>query len=346
MIRSGTAKLGIVETIRDPEGKEFWVQTDKVPFRDKNGEGVGIVVMCQDITGRKQTEELLRLLGSAVQQSRESIMITNAELDLPGPKIVFVNPAFTQMTGYNAEEAIGKTPRILQGPRTDKTVLSRLRQNLEDGQVFAGEAINYRKDGKEFNLEWQIAPIRNGSGKITHFVAIQHDITGRKQLEAQLFQSQKMETVGKLAGGIAHEFNSILTAIIGQSELLLGDLPAGSPLAKNAAEIRKAAGRAAILTRQLLAYGRKQILQPESLDLNAVIVGMENMFLHLMGRGVEVRFIPAAGLKSVKADAGQIEQVIMNIAMNAPKPCPTAANLRWKPPMSRSMRITSAVFPN
>ena len=96
------------------------------------------------------------------------------------------------------------------------------------------------------------------------------DITERKRLEAQLFQSQKMETVGKLAGGIAHEFNSILTAIIGQSELLLGDLPAGSPLAKNATEISKAAGRAATLTRQLLAYGRKQLLQPEVLDLNQI----------------------------------------------------------------------------
>src|SRR5271155_5713385 len=91
----------------------------------------------------------------------------------------------------------------LQGPRTDKTVLSRLRQDLEQGETFEGEAINYRKDGKEFDLEWQITPLRNADGKITHFVAIQRDITGRKKLEAQLFQSQKLETVGKLAGGIA-----------------------------------------------------------------------------------------------------------------------------------------------
>ncbi|HTA95731.1 MAG TPA: PAS domain S-box protein, partial [Verrucomicrobiae bacterium] len=259
-----------------------------------------------EVAERKQAEESLRLLNSAVEQSKESILITDAELDLPGPKIIFVNPAFTQMTGYTAEEAIGKTPRILQGPRTDKTVLSRLRKNLERGEVFAGEAVNYRKDGKEFHLEWQIAPLRNASGEITHFVAIQRDITERKRLEAQLFQSQKMETVGKLAGGIAHEFNSILTAIIGQSELLLGDLPPENPLVKSAAEIRKAAERAAILTRQLLAYGRKQILQPENLDLNAVITGMESVLLHLMGRGVEVRFSLGTGLKSVKADAGQI----------------------------------------
>jgi PAS domain S-box-containing protein len=271
--------------------------------------------------------ESLRLVGSAVEQAKESILITDAQLDLPGPKIIFVNPAFTQMTGYTAAEGIGKTPRILQGQRTDKTVLGRLRQNLEHGETFAGEAINYRKDGTEFNLEWQIAPLRNVDEKITHFVAIQHDITRRKRLEAQLFQSQKMETVGKLAGGIAHEFNSILTAIIGQSELLLADLPPGNPLAKNAAEIRKASERAATLTHQLLAYGRKQILQPEILDLNAVVTGMENTLLHLMGRGVEVRFNPAVGLGSVKADEGQIEQVIVNISMNATEAMPNGGKL-------------------
>ena len=243
-----------------------------------------------EIAERVRAEESLRLLGSAVEQSKESIMITDAELDLPGPKIIFVNPAFTQMTGYPAAEAAGKTPRILQGARTDKTVLARLRKNLEQGEVFAGEAVQYRKDGTEYDQEWQIAPLRDAGGKITHFVAIQHDITERKRLEGHLFQSQKMETVGKLAGGIAHEFNSIMTAIIGHSELLLDDLPPENPLAKSAAEIRNAADRAATLTRQLLAYGRKQILQPEILDLNAVIAGMENTLLHLMGRGVQVHF--------------------------------------------------------
>jgi PAS domain S-box-containing protein len=276
---------------------------------------------------RKRAEESLRLLNSAVEQSKESIVITDAELDLPGPKIIFVNPAFTKMTGYNEAEVIGKTPRILQGPHTDKTVLSRLRQNLERGQAFAGEAINYRKDGTEFNLEWQIAPLRNVSGKITHFVAIQRDITERKQFEARLLQSQKMETVGKLAGGFAHEFNSILTAIIGQSELLLGDLPTGSPLAKSATEISKAAARAAKLTRQLLAYGRKQFLQPESLNLNRVIAGMESMFYHLMGGDVDTQIVPAIDLHEAMADAGQIEQVIMNMLINARDAMPNGGKL-------------------
>ena len=411
--------------------------------RDAHGGPRYIISQVQDITERNRTEESLRLLGSAVRQSRESILITDAELDLPGPKIIFANPAFTRMTGYTAEEAIGQTPRMLQGPRTDRTVLQRLRQKLERGEAFEGETVNYRRDGEAFVLEWQIAPIRNAGGKVTHYVAVQHDITARKRaedlvresqeryrslidnaqdaiftiapdgtftslnpaveamaeisradwlgkpfapmvhpddlplaqemfqrilrgepapvhelrghpdlrrparlemtltaqkdgdgkiigvlgigrditdrrrLEEQLFQSQKLETVGRLAGGIAHEFNSILTAIIGQSELLLADLPIWSPLAKNATEINLAASRAATLTRQLLAYGRKQVLQAESLDLNRVIAGMEGVFHHLMGASVDTQIITTPGLALVRADAGQIEQVIMNLAINA-----------------------------
>jgi PAS domain S-box-containing protein len=133
-----------------------------------------------------RAEESLRLLGSAVEQSKESIVITDAQLDLPGPKILFVNPAFTKMTGYSAEEAIGNTPRILQGPRTDPTVLSRLRRTLQRGEAFEGEGINYRKGGEEFYLEWQIAPIRGAGGNTTHFVAVQHDITARKRTEEAL----------------------------------------------------------------------------------------------------------------------------------------------------------------
>jgi PAS domain S-box-containing protein len=295
--------------------------------RDAQDQPHYFIAQIQDITERKQNEESLRLLSSAVEQSKESILITDAELNLPGPKIIFVNPAFTQMTGYTPVEVIGKSPRILQGPRTDKAVMTRLRQDLEAGEVFAGETVNYRKDGNEFNLEWQVAPLRNASRKITHFVAIQHDITDRKKLEAQLFQSQKMETVGKLAGGIAHEFNSILTAIIGQSELLLNDLPAGSPLAKNVTEISNAAGRAATLTRQLLAFGRKQFLQPEALDFNRVIANMEGVFHHLMGEDVDIQIVLTPGLQAVKADAGQIEQVIMNMVINARDAMPNGGKL-------------------
>jgi PAS domain S-box-containing protein len=179
------------ETLRQTKDRRLIdVSVTASPIKDATGRIVGVSKVARDISERNRSEKLLRLLVSAVEQSKESILITDAELDLPGPRIIFVNPAFTQMTGYTAEEAIGKTPRILQGPRTNKTVLNRLRQNLERGEVFAGEAINYRKNGTEFDLEWQIAPLRDASGKITHFVTTQHDITERKQAEEALRASE------------------------------------------------------------------------------------------------------------------------------------------------------------
>ena len=131
-------------------------------------------------------EEQLRLLEAAVYHANESILITKAELNQPGPEIVFVNPAFTRMTGYTAQEVIGKTPRILQGQKTDRAVLDRLRTDLTQGQVFYGEVVNYRKDGTEFDLEWHVAPIRNESGETTHYISIQRDITERKWKEQKI----------------------------------------------------------------------------------------------------------------------------------------------------------------
>jgi PAS domain S-box-containing protein len=284
-----------------------------------------ILVIIHNITERKQS---LRLLVSAVEQSTEAIMITDADLDLPGPRILFVNSAFTRMTGYSASEVLGQTPRLLQGPKSDRAVLQRLRETLGRGENFSGETVNYRKDGSEFTMEWHVTPLRHAGGKTTHFVSLQRDITQRKQTSEQLFQSQKMETVGRLAGGMAHEFNNILTAIIGQSELLLEDLPPGSPLAENAAEIRQAANRATTLTRHLLAYGRKQFLQPEALNLNLVVAGMAGMLRQLLGgSSTDLRLVPASGLHWVKADAGQLEQVIINLAINSADAMPQGGRL-------------------
>lgn len=139
-----------------------------------------------DITERKQTEEMLRLFELAIQQIEEAITITTAALDAPGPQIVYVNPAFTLMTGYRSDEVVGLTPRILQGPKTDRAVLDRLRQTLWQRQTFHGQAINYRKDGSEFLMDWYVVPLINRQFQVTHFVAVQRDITAQKGTEADL----------------------------------------------------------------------------------------------------------------------------------------------------------------
>ena len=132
-----------------------------------------------------------KLLASVVHFSEDSIIVTDTQLDEPGPHIVYVNPGFTKMTGYLPEDVIGKTPRILQGPKTDMTTIERLRKTLNDDDVFFGQAINYRKDGTEFWNEWHIEPIRNEEGELTHYIAIQHDITERK-IQEQAIEQKNM----------------------------------------------------------------------------------------------------------------------------------------------------------
>lgn len=146
-------------------------------------------VLLTDIGERNSADVMLRLLNSAVMQSGESILITDAELDEPGPRIVFANPAFTRMTGYAAREVLGRTPRMLAGARTDRATLRRLRETLQRGEQFEGEAINYRKDGTEYLQAWIITPLRNAANRVTHFVAVQRDITERQQAQAAVRES-------------------------------------------------------------------------------------------------------------------------------------------------------------
>jgi PAS domain S-box-containing protein len=148
-----------------------------------------------------------KLLASVVHFSEDSIVVTDTCLDSPGPKIIYVNPGFTKMTGYKPEEVIGKTPRILQGPKTNRAVLDRLRTTLDAGEVFYGQAINYRKDGTEFWNEWHIEPIRDENGQITHYIAIQHDVTERKRSEYAI--EQKNAALKEILEQIEIEKNKI-----------------------------------------------------------------------------------------------------------------------------------------
>jgi PAS domain S-box-containing protein len=271
-----------------------------------------------DITGRKRAQEALR----ASQQITEGIInAIQARVFWKDKNLVYLgcNAVFARDAGFaDPKDLIGKDDYQMGWRAQAEKYRADDRQVIESGcsKLFIEEP-QTTPEGNTITLLSSKIPLRNSKGEISGVIGTYMDITERKRLEARMFQSQKMETVGKLAGGIAHEFNSIMTAIIGQSELLLDDLPAGNPLRKNATEIHQAAERVAALTRQLLAYGRKQFLQPEALDLNQVIASMEGMFHHLMGEAVDVHIVPAPSLQAVHADAGQIEQVIMNMAMNA-----------------------------
>jgi len=322
--------------------KEGYVRYEDLPLETKDGRKIAVefvsnvyqagekkVIQCniRDITERKRSEEALQLLGSAVEQTRESILITDAELGPPGPKIIFVNPAFTQITGYTAAEVIGKSPRILQGPRTDKSVMRRLRQNLERGEPFAGEAINYRKDGKPFDMEWQITPLRNAGGKVTHFVATQRDITLRKKLEEQSRQAQKMDAIGHLAGGVAHDFNNILSTVQMQADLMLFDGNLSTEQLESIAEISASVRRATALTRQLLLFSRHEMFQPADLDLNETIATTAKMLKRMLGETIEMQLKLAPQPLFLHGDAGMLDQVLMNLCVNARDAMPQGGHL-------------------
>jgi PAS domain S-box-containing protein len=247
----------------------------------------------------------------------------------PEGRYLNVNPALARIYGYSSAgeliTCVNDIARLLYVDANRRAQFVRLMQ--EHGVVKDFESQIYRKDKSVIWISENARAVRTTEGSVEYYEGMVEDITHRKQFEARLLQSQKMETIGKLAGGVAHEFNSIMTAIIGQSELLLHDLPSGSPLRKNVVEVHQAADRAAVLTRQLLAYGRKQILQPDVLDLNTVLAGMESTLRHLAGRDVDVKIAPPTGPKLVKVDVGQIEQVIVNIVMNAADAMPRGGKL-------------------
>lgn len=161
-------------------GKSFDASLTVVTLHHQEGRLIALGWLLRDIIKHKQTEETLGLLSSAVQHAQETIVITSAELDYPGPKYVFVNPAFTEMTGYTVEELTDKTPRILQGAKTERSVLDRLRRSLSQGEYFHSELTNYHKDGTEYKVELSCSPIRDERGEITHFISIQRDITQRQ----------------------------------------------------------------------------------------------------------------------------------------------------------------------
>jgi len=200
-------------------------------------------------------------------------------------------------------------------------------QTLLAGQAWHGELVNRREDGSFYTVQMTISPVRNEEGQITHFIAVQEDITSRKKLEEQFRHAQKLEAVGRLAGGVAHDFNNLLQIINGYCELLIDELVRQDELRGHVQEIKNSVERAAGLTRQLLAFSRQQVLAAQVLDLNRAIVTLAKLLRRLIGEDIELVMVEGSGLARVKADPGQVEQVIMNLAVNARDAMPRGGRL-------------------
>ena len=273
----------------------------------------------EQLLERRQAEEKLRKLSQAVEQSPALIVITDRSGD-----IEYVNPAFCAVTGYLAEDIMGQNPRFLKTGQTSAEAYQHLWETITGGETWQGEFCNRKKNGELIWGSACIAPVYDNHGTITHFVAIEEDISERKRqedektkLEDQLQQAQKMEAVGRLAGGVAHDFNNMLTVILGHANLALMKIDSTQPLHINLEEIRKAAERSAGLTRQLLAFARKQTIAPKVLDVNEAVVGTINMLQRLLGEDIHLTWQPGGNLWQVKVDPSQIDQILANLCVNA-----------------------------
>ncbi|WP_319585661.1 PAS domain S-box protein [uncultured Desulfobulbus sp.] len=274
----------------------------------------GKVIQCniRDITARKRADAERKRLQAAIKQAGEGIVVT----DVKG-NIEFVNPAFEQMTGYSHNEILGRNPRILKSGKHDELFYHELWETISSGRTWAGRLVNKRKDGNLYSEETTISPVLDASGHIVNYVAVKRDITEQLRLAAQFQQAQKMEAVGLLAGGVAHDYNNMLSVILGYAELALEKVAPGEPLHTDLEIIITAAKRSAAITRQLLAFARKQTIVPVVLDLNKTVESMLDMLRRLIGEDIDLAWLPKANLGSIKMDPTQVDQILANLCVNA-----------------------------
>lgn len=312
VIETNRPKCHIIETLHRKDGARIWLDSTKVPLKDSAGNTSGILGVFEDITERKETEEINRRLMVAIDQASESILFT----DLDG-SILYVNQGFEKSTGYTRQEVLGKNPRILKSGKQPDSYYRQMWKTLQRGEGWHGRFVNRRKDGQLFEEDVTISPVRNTQNRIVSYVAVKRDITREIMLEQQVVESQKMEAVGLLAGGLAHDYNNILAANMLQLGMILErtDLP---PEVSDALQLLHAGEkRAAALSRQLLMFSRRQAMKMEVIDLVSIVGEMLRLLDRLIGEQCTLVFPAAAEPAWVKADASMVEQVILNLCINA-----------------------------
>jgi PAS domain S-box-containing protein len=271
---------------------------------------------------RRRAEAERATLVAAIEQTAEEILITDIE-----GSIQYCNAAFLSITGYSRDDVIGRNPRFLKSGQHDNDYYDALWKTILEGHVWTGQFINRKENGSLYHTEGTIAPLYDEDGNLSGFVSARHDITDRLRLESELLQAQKMESIGRLAGGVAHDFNNLLTVITGYSGLVESELNVTDRRRQYVKEIRVAGERAATLTRQLLAFSRKQTFRPVRLDLNRFTEDMCGMIQRLVGEDVVVETRLHPGLRAVSADPDQMSQILLNLAANSRDAMPDGGRL-------------------
>jgi PAS domain S-box-containing protein len=301
--------------------------TARLPqFEWKGTDELGRLVQAVDTLCRviERAVGNLRMRDRALGAITQGIAIADASQ--PGYPIVHVNEAFERITGYAAADLLGRSCKALQGRDTDAETLAIMRRTLANGQPFLGELLNYRKDGTAFWNLLSISPVHEDGGRLAHYIAVLTDVTERRQLETQLRHAQKMEAVGQLTGGIAHDFNNLLTVILGNAEIL-GERLQDRDGARMAGMIQEMALRGADLTQRLLAFARRQALQPKRIDVNSLVNETAPVLRRAVGEAITVEMILQPELWPALADASQLQTALLNLAINARDAMPQGGQL-------------------
>lgn len=268
------------------------------------------------------SESAHRLSEKALAAISQGVIVTDADR-----RIIYANTAFFHITGYAESEVMGSDCAFMQGELTDPEVVRQMRIALDAGRSFFATIANYRRDGELFWNQLSLTPVLDASGAVTHYVGVVNDVTAQRHLEEQFRQAQKMEAIGQLSGGVAHDFNNLLTVINGHLGLLEATGRVTPDIEESIHEISQAATRAANLTRQLLTFSRKQVMQSRALDLREVVENLARMLGRIVGEHIEMGVETCSSPAWVWADQGMIEQVLMNLSINARDAMPQGGRL-------------------
>jgi PAS domain S-box-containing protein len=309
----GRELMGVI-VLYIAEGKK--ADEDEIDFL------VSVSRILADVFARRRLEEKQKLISAAIDQAGEGIIITDTD-----GNIQYANPSFAKMTGYDIEELIFSNTKMLKSGEQDEDFYRKMWDTILSGENWEGTIINKKKDGSLYYEKMIITSIKNALNEIINFVAIKRDITKEKRLEEQLVHSQKMEAVGTLAGGIAHDFNNVLTAIMGYAEILKDEIGEDDPKYKAVSIIDSSAQRGAEMASRILNVTRKDNWELRTVDLNRVIEETMELLSRSIPKNVTIDMKLKGDLPKIKADSTQLQQVIMNLAVNARDAMPQGGRL-------------------